>query len=71
MLRDPPPGFPYPHAGSVAATPADVEPLRALYDECVASADARLGAWLAQLRELADALNKSAYGKYLLSIVED
>jgi len=52
VVRDPPEEFPYPHAGRVAARAADVEPLRALYDECVASADARVGGWLARLRAL-------------------
>jgi choline-sulfatase len=53
VLRYPPPAsFAYPHAGNVVALPSDAEPLRALYDECVASADAHVGAWLAQLREL-------------------
>ena len=52
VLRDASVQIPYRHAGQVAASAADAEPLRALYDECVASADARVGAWLAQLREL-------------------
>ncbi len=51
VLRHPPDGFAYRHAGDVAARAEDAEPLRALYDECVSSADARVGAWLAQLRE--------------------
>lgn len=51
VLRDASAQIPYRHAGQVAASDADREPLRALYDECVASADARVGAWLAQLRE--------------------
>ncbi len=50
VLRDASVQIPYRHAGQVAARPGDAEPLRALYDECVASADARVGAWLAQLR---------------------
>jgi arylsulfatase A-like enzyme len=50
VLRHALPDFPYRHAGTIAARDADQEPLRALYDECVASADARVGAWLAQLR---------------------
>jgi arylsulfatase A-like enzyme len=50
VLRDASAPMPYRHAGQVAASDADREPLRALYDECVASADARVGAWLAQLR---------------------
>ncbi len=51
VLRHPPPKLALRHAGDVPASAADSEPLRALYDECVASADAQLGAWLAQLRE--------------------
>lgn len=50
VLRDASVQIPYRHAGQVAASAADREPLRALYDECVASADAKVGAWLAQLR---------------------
>ncbi len=50
VLRDARVEISYRHAGAVLASDADREPLRALYDECVASADAKLGAWLAQLR---------------------
>lgn len=51
VLRHPPSQLALRHAGDVGASAADAEPLRALYDECVASADAQLGAWLAQMRE--------------------
>lgn len=50
VLRDGAVQVPYRHAGVVAAQREDAEPLRALYDECVASADARVGAWLDRLR---------------------
>ena len=50
VLRDASVQIPYRHAGAIAASAADAEPLRALYDECVASADASVGALLAQLR---------------------
>ncbi|HEY8119712.1 MAG TPA: sulfatase [Myxococcota bacterium] len=52
VLRHPPPGLALRHAGDVAATAGDAEPLRALYDECVASADARVGTWLDEIRAL-------------------
>lgn len=51
VLRDASVPIPVRHAGALVASEADREPLGALYDECVASADATLGAWLAAARE--------------------
>lgn len=42
--------LPYAHAEDISVTPGDQEPLRALYDECVLSADAKLGMWLDQMK---------------------
>ncbi len=43
--------LPYAHAEGVSVTEGDQETLRAIYDECVLSADTKVGLWLDQMRK--------------------
>ncbi|MEY4701687.1 MAG: hypothetical protein RL326_1874 [Pseudomonadota bacterium] len=42
--------LPYAHAEGISLNPGDQETLRAIYDECVLSADAKVGHWLDQMK---------------------
>jgi hypothetical protein len=51
---------PYAHAEGVPVTEGDQETLRALYDECVLSADAKVGLWLDQMKKMDYSIGQSS-----------